>query len=63
MSEEIKRATAKIIRFPVERRGSGTGAQPVGRRAVERLPVAIVECGSGWYHDAAIQDAGQGGRR
>jgi hypothetical protein len=63
MSEEIQRETAKIIRFPVERRAGGTGAQSVGRRVVERPVVATIESGSGWYHDAAIQDAGQARHR
>lgn len=63
MSEEIQRETAKIIRFPVERLAGGTGVESVGRRVVERPVVAAIDCASGWYHDAAIQDAGQARHR
>ena len=57
MSEKIQRETAKIFQFPVERRAGGISARQVGRGLVERPVIATVDCGDGWYHDAAIQDA------
>ena len=57
MTESTPRQTAKIIPFPVERRAVRGSAQPVAQRVVERPAVATVETGSGWYHEAAIQDA------
>ena len=55
MTESTPRQTAKIIQFPIERRA--VSAQPAARGTVERPAVAAVETGSGWYHEAAIQDA------
>ncbi len=63
MTEITPRQTAKIIQFPIERRAVKGSAQPVARRAVERPAVAIIDAGSGWYHDAAIQDAGTARQR
>jgi hypothetical protein len=57
MTENTPRHTATIIKFPVERRAVKGNAQPVVRRPVDRPAVVTVESGSGWYHDAAIQDA------
>lgn len=58
MTKTTQRETAKIIPFPIERRAVRGNAQPVARRVVEQTPVVTIESGSGWYHDAAIQDAG-----
>ena len=58
MTESTPRQTAKIIQFPVDRRAVRGSTQPVGRRVTERPAVATIESGGGWYHDAAIQDAG-----
>jgi hypothetical protein len=58
MTNNTQRQTAKIIQFPIERRAVRGNAQPVARRVVEPTPAVTVESSSGWYHDAAIQDAG-----
>ncbi|MEH3144842.1 MAG: DUF2735 domain-containing protein [Methylobacterium frigidaeris] len=58
MSTEGQRQTARIYQFPVR---GGTAAERA--RSVERSPAggAPTYCdaahGSGWYHDAAIQEA------
>lgn len=58
MTEITPRQSATIIPFPTERRASKGNVQPVNRKTAERPIVATVESGGGWYHDAAIQDAG-----
>ncbi len=65
MSETTQRETAKIYQFPVKARAPKAGQQAGTRKGVE-LPagMATVEFGSGWYHDAAVQqDAEQARRR
>ena len=46
---------------PVERydHSSSTEVETRDRRVtpITARPAAVVECGSGWYHDAAIKDA------
>ena len=58
MTEKTQRETAKIYQFPVKARAH-KASTPAGGRKVIELParVATVEFGSGWYHDAAMQDA------
>ena len=58
MTENVQRETAKIYQFPVKARAGKASQQsdPPSR-------LAPVEFGSGWYHDAAIQDADQARRR
>lgn len=56
------RQTARIYQFPVGGRASvgprRTGASPQPRPDHLRpVNVTPTEAGSGWYHDAAIQDA------
>ena len=58
MTENTQRQSAKIIQFPTVRRVARGNAKPVARKVVEQTPAVTVESGSGWYHDAAIQDAG-----
>jgi hypothetical protein len=59
MNTSFHHGSAKIYQFPVRARPT-IGAQ----RQEFETPVEInspgiseVECGSGWYHEAAIQDA------
>jgi hypothetical protein len=59
MSTQLRTETAKIYQFP--RR---TELGPDGRRREDRTATALdargvlgVECGSGWYHQAAIDEA------
>ena len=58
MSENIQRETAKIIRFPVERRQAAAIEQATVRKIEERPSAVYVDCSSGWYHDEAIKDGG-----
>ena len=64
MSPNFQSKTAKIYQFPLNRRKGAdasqrpeTGGQPANSR---NLPAT--EFGSGWYHQAAVQDA-QGPRK
>lgn len=57
MTENTQRQSAKIIQFPTVRRVARGNAKPVARKVVEQTPAVTVEAGSGWYHEAAIQDA------
>ncbi len=60
MSDNLQsqQQTAKIIRFPLERRVSRVSEQPVARKVAERPAAVVIESGSGWYHEAAMEDAG-----
>jgi hypothetical protein len=57
--------TAKIYQFPIRNRATEMGRRDGQKRiadlAAARLPYA--ETGSGWYHDAAIQEAEQAHKR
>jgi hypothetical protein len=55
MTTSISRGSAQIYEFPPRGRfalNAGNESQ-----AVESQPLAKVAAGSGWYHDAAIQEA------
>lgn len=54
MTESPVHETAQIIPFPTRTRGSKASLR--GSRSVERLPVTACDFGSGWYHDAAVQE-------
>ncbi|MDZ4842643.1 MAG: DUF2735 domain-containing protein [Hyphomicrobium aestuarii] len=60
MTETIQ--TAIIIPFPFKRAGNQPGLGHLGRREVE-VPVITSVSGSGWYHDAAIREAGHDRQR
>lgn len=64
MTEKVQRQTAQIIPFPTKARVS-KATQPATSRTVAgpAMRVATVEFGSGWYHDAAMQDAEQARHR
>jgi hypothetical protein len=58
MSTGLHRGTAEIYQFPAGGRAAGsqhrreeTGSADVATRVSE------VACGSGWYHEAAIQES------
>jgi hypothetical protein len=58
MTANSDRESAKIYQFPV--RGRFAAAQLEETKAVSTpasQPVVKVAVGSGWYHDAAIQEA------
>lgn len=54
MTRSPVRETAQIIPFPVRRQEG----KSVSRDAVSEERLAAVACdfGSGWYHDAAVQE-------
>ena len=56
---------AKIIQFRPRGRTEHGQPNPESKAAahLESLGVAYAECGSGWYHEAAMQDAGNPGKR
>ncbi len=62
MAASSHKETAKIYTFPVRARTTGPeayhgSAKPVADLSAARLP--RVDFGSGWYHDAAIQDTSE----
>lgn len=60
MTGKSQHQTAQIIPFPARARTGALGRQASGRKSAELPTRAVaVEAGSGWYHDAAIQDAEQ----
>lgn len=65
MSTDTSPETANIYAFPSRALNSGNhrweGARPVADLTSRRLP--RVEFGSGWYHDAAIDEAQQDAKR
>ena len=58
MTTDVRRESAKIYQFPVRVRAVAgdhrDSVKPVAQRAPHAAKVAY---GSGWYHDAAIEDA------
>jgi len=54
--------SAKIYQFPVRQRAliSARSAQATVRQSPE--PQVKVMASSGWYHDAAIEEAGRSGK-
>ena len=62
MADEAARETARIYQFPVRvRPGSVPEPKADTRQAAVRTDtgsaqIAYAACGSGWYHDAAIQE-------
>jgi hypothetical protein len=58
MTINIPRGSAQIYEFPLRGRFALKGRDGSDPRAsVEPQPVVKVASGSGWYHDAAIQEA------
>ena len=63
MTDEAARETARIYRFPVRvRPGSAPEPKADTRQAAARTDagsaqIAYAACGSGWYHEAAIQES------
>ena len=62
MTHEPARETARIYQFPVcVRQGSTPDMKADTRQGAARTDaasaqIAYAACGSGWYHDAAIQE-------
>ena len=67
MATAGQRESAKILQFPTKGRPvSGNGPYEQARFAADAAAaprVAKVAVGSGWYHEAAIQEAEQASKR
>ena len=67
MATAGQRESAKILQFPTKARpAGGNGRYEQARFAAEAAMaprVAKVAVGSGWYHEAAIQEAEQAAKR
>jgi hypothetical protein len=65
MTTDVQRESAKIYAFPSRARNTGSSVSEQPSSVVEltarRLP--RVEFGSGWYHEAALEEARQDARR
>jgi hypothetical protein len=58
MTTSISRGSAQIYEFPPRGRFALNGRDESQPRAdLESQPLVKVASGSGWYHDAAIQEA------
>jgi hypothetical protein len=56
MTPGISRGSAQIYEFPPRGRFA-LNARDEARTSLESQPLVKVAAGSGWYHDAAIQEA------
>jgi hypothetical protein len=56
MTTTISAGSAQIYQFPPRGRFA-LSTESQSRTGVESKPLVKVVAGSGWYHDAAIQDA------
>ncbi len=59
MSSRLYRESAKIYEFPVRVRATSGVRRDEAERAVTSVSPRVVraELGSGWYHEAAIEEA------
>jgi Protein of unknown function (DUF2735) len=65
MITELERRSATIFEFPRKARNSPAVAGEPRRPAAVIVPayVASATCGSGWYHEAAIEEARRDAKR
>jgi hypothetical protein len=58
MNTNFEQATAKIYQFPVGGRAALAARQTGPKTAVDITTPRVNEasCGSGWYHEAAIEE-------
>ena len=64
MHETSQRESAKIYQFPAGGRGAkSTGRGPQAKAKELSAQYAVTDCGSGWYHDAAVREAELAGKR
>jgi hypothetical protein len=59
MNTNYQQGSAKIYQFPVGGRSGLAPRQDAGRSVIDSSTPRVHEaaCGSGWYHDAAIEEA------
>ena len=58
-----ERETAKIYQFVLRDRTARTGQRDRHKQSAESARLAPTEFGSGWYHDAAVQDSAPASKR
>jgi hypothetical protein len=59
MTTDLHRGPAKIYQFPIRSRQALGGSRPGENPATANLtPHVAAACGSAWYHEEAIRDAG-----
>ena len=56
MTMSSERQTATIYDFTARLRAVGRGSRPTAKPDAPAIQAPVVEYGSGWYHDAAIQE-------
>lgn len=56
MTMSSDRQTATIYDFTARLRAVGRGGRSTPKPEAPAIQAPVVEYGSGWYHDAAIQD-------
>jgi hypothetical protein len=65
MTRSLHQESAKIYQFPVQTRTAGASycgpSRPV--TDIRTTQYVHVDCGAGWYHEAAIQDAERANKR
>ena len=61
MNPSFQQGSAKIYQFPVGGRASLITRRPETQSVVNAPRVTEVACGSGWYHEAAIEQAKHSG--
>lgn len=59
MDAKLNGQSAQILTFPSAKRATAVNLSRKARFAAEvaALPLTRTDYGSGWYHDAAIEDA------
>jgi Protein of unknown function (DUF2735) len=59
MTPSSQRESAKIYQFPLKRRAPAGGQRDAAPREIEAVMprYASAAFGSGWYHEAAIEEA------
>jgi hypothetical protein len=64
MTTDFYPGSAKIYQFPTRPRAALGGSRPGEIPAAANLTPRVVAtaCGSAWYHEAALQDAGLPGK-
>ncbi|WP_341988759.1 DUF2735 domain-containing protein [Azorhizobium sp. AG788] len=63
MTMTSPRGTAKIYAFPLRGRATTASHDDAARLMADMAQAPAVDFGSGWYHDAAIQDAKRSDKR
>jgi hypothetical protein len=65
MTTNSQTGSARIYEFPVRGRFAASGARDDAKSAADMAAARIpkVAFGSGWYHEAAVQEAEQAGKR